>query len=226
MKSTHNEIKLPVILCGPIIRRLQPDQIVLWWISPREVSGEFECFDSDNLNLIACHKIDKSSLHLIKIGNLAYAHLLTVPFEPDLPVEKKIYYSLRLEKNGKLTDICKDLPFLLYPGQWKLSFTIKMNINVLLHGSCRKPHYESEDAFIGAEKFIQETLDNTDQKPALLMLTGDQIYADDVAGPMLHAIHQVIKLLGLLPETQHQFLELSLLRRYKVFLRFLDILWL
>jgi hypothetical protein len=33
--------------------------------------------------------------------------------------------------------------------------------------------------------------------PSALVLTGDQVYADDVAGPMLHAIHQVVAMLGL-----------------------------
>ncbi|MDZ7782354.1 MAG: hypothetical protein U5K56_05210 [Halioglobus sp.] len=32
------------------------------------------------------------------------------------------------------------------------------------------------------------------------MLTGDQVYADDVAGLMLRAIHQVIERLGLFDE--------------------------
>jgi hypothetical protein len=37
-------------------------------------------------------------------------------------------------------------------------------------------------------------------RPALLVMTGDQIYCDDVAGPMLAAIHQVVAQLGLYPE--------------------------
>ena len=32
------------------------------------------------------------------------------------------------------------------------------------------------------------------------MLTGDQVYADDVAGPMLNAIHQLIGRLALFEE--------------------------
>jgi hypothetical protein len=36
--------------------------------------------------------------------------------------------------------------------------------------------------------------------PSLLLMTGDQVYADDVAGPMLHAIQCVIHQLGLYQE--------------------------
>lgn len=37
-------------------------------------------------------------------------------------------------------------------------------------------------------------------RPALLVMTGDQVYCDDVAGPMLAAIHQVIDRVELSPE--------------------------
>lgn len=38
------------------------------------------------------------------------------------------------------------------------------------------------------------------ERPALLMMSGDQVYADDVAGPMLRAIHALIQRLGLFDE--------------------------
>jgi hypothetical protein len=38
------------------------------------------------------------------------------------------------------------------------------------------------------------------KRPALLMMSGDQVYADDVAGPMLRAIHALIERLGLFDE--------------------------
>ena len=47
---------------------------------------------------------------------------------------------------------------------------------------------------------LEETCEQADGRPALLMMSGDQIYADDVAGPMLSAIHQTIRLLGLRSE--------------------------
>ena len=40
------------------------------------------------------------------------------------------------------------------------------------------------------------------QRPALLLMSGDQVYVDDVAGPMLCAIHQLIARLGLFDETR------------------------
>jgi hypothetical protein len=44
------------------------------------------------------------------------------------------------------------------------------------------------------------SVDSGADRPALLVMTGDQVYCDDVAGPMLAAIHSVIDRLGLYPE--------------------------
>ncbi len=77
---------------------------------------------------------------------------------------------------------------------------VRHSVRRFFHGSCRKPHHDSEDAFMGLDREIEATVDNMAERPGFLMLTGDQIYADDVAGPMLQAIHQVIKLLGLYGE--------------------------
>ena len=50
------------------------------------------------------------------------------------------------------------------------------------------------------DELIGRTLTRVDECPALLMMSGDQIYANDVAGPMLRAIHRVIERLGLYSE--------------------------
>jgi hypothetical protein len=42
---------------------------------------------------------------------------------------------------------------------------------------------------------------NDSNRPDLMFFSGDQVYIDDVAGPMLHAIHQTIRLLGLYDES-------------------------
>ena len=56
----------------------------------------------------------------------------------------------------------------------------------ILHGSCRKPHGESFDALAGVDKIIKEALEKEPLKrPHQLFLTGDQIYADDVADVLL-----------------------------------------
>ena len=55
----------------------------------------------------------------------------------------------------------------------------------LLHGSCRKAHGGSVDMLATADKLIGDTRTDPVARPHQLFLTGDQIYADDVADVLL-----------------------------------------
>jgi len=129
---------------------------------------------------------------MLKVARKAWVHLLDIRFPSPLPQGRKINYTLVNDREDYLETVRPDL---IYPGEFRPSFMVKTKLNTIFHGSCRNPHHDSQDSFMGADRVVGETLDGGD-RPALLMLTGDQIYADDVAGPMLHAIHQVIELLG------------------------------
>lgn len=59
------------------------------------------------------------------------------------------------------------------------------NLLRLIQGSCRMPHAEGKDTFPLVDKLIAETASNAFARPHQLLLTGDQIYADDVAASML-----------------------------------------
>lgn len=66
-----------------------------------------------------------------------------------------------------------------------------------LHGSCRKLHGKGEDCLAAADKVISSSLTDLDKRPSALFLTGDQIYADDVAGPLSNYLTDLgNKLLG------------------------------
>jgi hypothetical protein len=67
----------------------------------------------------------------------------------------------------------------------------------VLHGSCRKLHGKGEDCLVIADKLIKDSLKDINRRPSALFLTGDQIYADDVAGPLIQYLNQFsINLLG------------------------------
>ncbi len=55
----------------------------------------------------------------------------------------------------------------------------------LFHGSCRKPHGEAEDALAILDQLMASTAEKPNERPHQLLLTGDQIYADDVADSLL-----------------------------------------
>ena len=58
----------------------------------------------------------------------------------------------------------------------------------LLHGSCRRPHANTPDAMTFIDDFIAAARTDPVQRPHQLFLTGDQIYADDVATSFLHML--------------------------------------
>lgn len=178
---------------------------------------------ADANELIFTAALDESNLTTFRVGEKAVIHLLDVSV--NLPVDTYIEYNLRLvnsntrfdskdnntqssidvsvtthaEENSKcLADI---VPHLAYGNKSRPSFIIQENINNLLHGSCRNPHHESPDSLLAGDKLVGQTLSDVEKRPALLMMSGDQIYADHVAGVTLYAIHQVIALLGLNDES-------------------------
>ena len=77
---------------------------------------------------------------------------------------------------------------------------IPKKLTQILHGSCRNAHHPAKDSLVSSSHWQAVQRSNEQQGAQLLLLSGDQIYADDVAGPMLLAIHQLIKQLGIYKE--------------------------
>ena len=144
--------------------------------------------------------IDGDSVQRIQIGKRAFVQLIDIHVEEPLPVSAVLEYDLRLETPMGEAGLADLLPHILYEGERLPRFVVKTHLDKLLHGSCRKPHHQSGDALLRIDELLEETREKPKARPALLMMTGDQIYADDVVGPMLFAVHQAIALLGLFPE--------------------------
>lgn len=192
-----SELLAKPILVGPILRRLTEQQLVLWWLSPVKCQGKLCCYVDDKE--VFNTRFTDDNLTTFNVGEHAVIHLLDVAIS--LPSETYIEYDLiftHLDQPQGLADaVCK----LAYPEKSRPSFIIQDRINNLLHGSCRNPHHKSSDSLLAGEKLVGELLTDVEQRPALLMMSGDQVYVDHVAGSMLYAIHQVIALLGLNDES-------------------------
>ena len=63
-----------------------------------------------------------------------------------------------------------------------------LNYLRIVHGSCRKPHGGGRDALPILDSSIEQFAGMANFRPHQLFLTGDQIYGDDVADPMLWAL--------------------------------------
>ena len=54
------------------------------------------------------------------------------------------------------------------------------------HGSCRRPHADCADMMAALDRLIRDGRGAVERRPQQLFLTGDQIYADDVATAVCH----------------------------------------
>jgi hypothetical protein len=135
------------------------------------------------------------------VGQRAFINLISIRPEVVLPENELLEYDLCFQADSEEYGLAELLPSLIYQKQSLPSFVIKKNIEKMLHGSCRKPHFESDDGLCQVDRLLQKGDFSAEQRPSMLMMSGDQVYVDDVAGPMLVAIHQVIKTLGLFDET-------------------------
>lgn len=188
---------LPFIIAGPILRRVQPDQMVIWLVTSSPLNADLSIFEGQKtLIQVDC----ANCLEAVQVGTHAYVNLINFRPGQNLPVDTWLNYELSCDVKGQKQNLQQLLPHLIYSGEERPGFVIKTKIDQILHGSCRKPHHVGPDALLQVDKVLAESCNQPQSRPALLMMTGDQIYADDVAGPMLSAIHQVVQLLGLTSE--------------------------
>ncbi|HRI56227.1 alkaline phosphatase D family protein [Thauera sp.] len=208
---------IPWVLAGPILRQCTPTRLV-YWLAVREpallrIRINPEVGKSRDLEMAP----GEPGCRILTAGMHLHYLLIDLRFEEPLPQDCWIGYTIALQGLSAIDGVwleCADwAPDLCYPGKRSPGFVLPSRIRSLLHGSCRKPHHAGGDGLIEADQLLesllaQDTLctgqvpvsEAPDARPAwpsVLMMTGDQVYADDVAGPMLHAIQQVIARLGL-----------------------------
>ena len=192
--------QLTPIIAGPILRQAAQQKLTFWLVTSEAFSFNVQLFDQDYSCLLA-REVIPGELQSIQVGERAFINLINLKLDTALPENELLFYHFTLiSSNGEypLVDL---LPDLVYPQHKYPNFIIKSQLNSVLHGSCRKPHFNSADSLVQLDVMLSGEYFSSEKRPALLMMTGDQIYADDVAGPMLVAVHQVIELLGLFDES-------------------------
>ncbi|MGF6097594.1 alkaline phosphatase D family protein [Pseudomonas sp. 18175] len=183
---------LPAVIAGPLLRRLEPQRLVLWLVGSRELTMTLRLQAAGQTRDIP---LGPSHCQRVPVGRQAVIHLIDVPLEDALPQDELIEYDLLVDNAG----IAEWAPHLLYGNAQTPNFILHSRIHQLVHGSCRKPHHPANDGLLCVDRLLAES-HSLNERPALLMMSGDQVYADDVAGPMLRAIHALIARLGLFDE--------------------------
>lgn len=181
--------QLPLVLAGPIVRCVTKDAVTVWVALKDSKEVTLEIFDTNKTKLI------QGTRNTTKVGENLHIVAVTASYTSDFLSNGQDYlYDLYfgdgknlsspgvITSSGSITDIT-------YSEYELPSFPVTPNSLDdlrIVHGSCRKPHGESIDAMASLDKMIAEALSLDKRKrPHQLFLTGDQIYADDVADVLL-----------------------------------------
>ena len=187
------------MLAGPLLRRVEPGRIVLWLVASRSLT--LSLLLESPAGKLQCHiPPQQLDCQRLAIGEHAVLHLIQAVPPAPLPSDCLIAYDLLIHTGSTQQGIADWAPHLLYGDATAPSFVIKSRLDRLLHGSCRKPHHAAADGLLCVDELLHDALDDPAARPAVLLMTGDQVYADDVAGPMLVAIHALVRRLGLYGE--------------------------
>ncbi len=212
----HRIDRLPLILAGPILRRTESRAVTVWLAlkAPRQVKLKVYSTEGGTGEIVDRLLLQGES-STVQLGE--YLHVVAVtakPFDCNLLTSGQIYAydiefaccpepsgvpELENESENLLSCLWPTAPDLSLLGSQTISYFAHqlptfalspddLNYLRIVHGSCRKPHGGGRDALPILDNSIAQFAGMANSRPHQLFLTGDQIYGDDVADPMLWAL--------------------------------------
>jgi hypothetical protein len=213
---SHRINHLPLILAGPILRRTENRAVTVWLVlkAPRAVKLKVYSTEGGTGEIVDRQLLQGES-STVQLGE--YLHVVVVtatPFDGNLLISGQIYaYDIEFAGRSESSSVPgienerENLISCLWPATPDVSplgpqtisyfdhqlptFALPpddLNYLRIVHGSCRKPHGGGRDALPILDSSISQFASMANSRPHQLFLTGDQIYGDDVADPMLWAL--------------------------------------
>ncbi|MET3934830.1 hypothetical protein [Arthrobacter sp. OAP107] len=218
-------MELPLVLAGPIVRRVEPTRATFWIALSEQAVVEAWVWPGVQVSIGGgqVQSNDGFAAHSTATGTRtfgAHLHIATVTADVTLggalAPGSLFSYDITVAGHGGLKElgllsdstgpggsIDAAAPPRLALGYLKdflpsfVTASPTLADLKLVHSSCRKPHGGGPDALAWLDDVIEAERLNVATRPQQLFLTGDQIYADDVAGPLLPMLTALSKdLLG------------------------------
>lgn len=185
------------IICGPALRRAEKNVLYIWLLMderPQKINAYASTSETINENT----RIAKGTIEDVDVksfGEHLYAALIAVrPDSSGFPLDTKIFYNIEID-GSDLTTLGEEK---LISGEKKIvygkdvfpSFYIPTKHHKIIQGSCRKPHAAKDprtqfDQINKIDSDINSSFSKLIRnRPSMLCLTGDQIYADDVTASL------------------------------------------
>jgi hypothetical protein len=206
---------LPLVLAGPILRQVTPNAVTVWFALRKPAKVSLRVFETGspgsslmatgtapNTDPAATTPIGKN-LHIVAatvraeaplVPNQVYCYDATFVTTDTSPTTQTLAQAITAPGGQPpakpLAYDPHDFPsFALPPAD--------LNYLRLVHGSCRKPHggwlpkdqTPTPDQLATLDGLIASSANNAMQRPHQLLLTGDQIYADDCDDELLVSLN-------------------------------------
>ncbi len=189
--------RLPPILAGPMLRHTTEEIVTVWVALRLPARVSLQVYSTQDRGNILDRSIAHGQRKTVTVGTSL--HIVTVTAtHPDGKTFNRgeIYaYDLEFTINEITYNLAAALTAAEYPSVCISYFPhdlptfvlppIDLNRVKIAHGSCRKPHGDGQDALAILDRLLAANADTPDTRPQQLFLTGDQIYGDDVASPLL-----------------------------------------
>ena len=197
MPLNHNSERLhnlPLILAGPMLRHTECDSVTVWVALKSSRQVTLSVYSTDANGSIIKTALLEGSRTTIAFGK--HLHIVAVTAKPlnNCQLEPgQIYaYDLSFDHDENLTQALNSpniSPVTISYFEHQLpTFSLPPNdLNQLriAHGSCRKLHGGGQDAVQMLDDLINHHATQPNSRLHQLFFTGDQIYGDDVADPLL-----------------------------------------
>lgn len=194
----------PLILAGPILRRTEPAAVTVWLALRAPCQIRLTVYATADHGATLSEPRLAGESQTLRVGKHLHIAAVTATPPDGLPLSSgQIYaYDVQLIPQG---DTAENVPLSLeraltgsaqlpapisYFNHQKPTFALppqRLEHLRLIHASCRKPHADGYDALPILDSLVEATASQPHQRPQQLFLTGDQIYGDDVAEPLLWA---------------------------------------
>ncbi len=165
---------LPLVLAGPLLRRIEERRLVLWLATSQVARLRLELRSGEDWSLSHALEPGSPACRHLAAGRRLHYLLVDVRLTASLPVGRWIDYRLALaplatvdnQAHRGLQAVIADYGWedwqdfsrwatdLCYPGRTSPGFVFLPQVATLLHGSCRKPHYPSGDGLAAADDLL------------------------------------------------------------------------
>ena len=187
---------LPLILAGPILRRTESNAVTVWIAikASREVS--LKVYSTDARGSTIKTLLLEGSRSTVPLGQ--HLHIVAVTAQPIKcdRLQPGQIYAYDLSFGNQEQNLAQALNSATVSPQVTVSYfehqlpTFAMppddlNNLRLAHGSCRKLHGGGQDALPMLDDLIEYYAREPNSRLHQLFFTGDQVYGDDVADPLL-----------------------------------------